>query len=347
MIKVAINGFGRIGRPVFKKLIASGPESGSILREKHNKNIKVVAINDLTDTKTLAHLLQYDSVYGKYNRKVEVSKNGIKVNGKEYKVLAEKDPSKLPWKKMGVDIVLECTGFFTKYEGADLHLKAGAKKVIISAPCKEDNIPTFVLGVNEEKYNSKKDNIISMGSCTTNCLAPIAKVLNDNFGIEKGLMTTIHSYTSTQRIVDGPHKDLRRARAAGINIVPTTTGAAISVVKTLPELEGRLDGIAVRVSTIIVSLVDFVAQLKKQTKVEEINKIFKQASQKQLKGILSVENNPLVSTDYIANSNSAIIDSQFTKVQNGNFVKILAWYDNEFGYSCRLAEFAEFIGKKL
>jgi len=334
MIKIAINGFGRIGRPTFKKLI-------------NNPNIEIKAINDLTDTKTLAHLLKYDSVYGIYNKEVESSKNGIKVNGKEYPVLAEKDPTKLPWRKMGVDIVLECTGFFTDYQGAKKHLEAGAKKVIVSAPSKSSEIPTYVFGGNEEKYNPKKDNIISMGSCTTNAMVPVAKVINDNFGIEKSLMTTIHSYTSTQKIVDGPHKDLRRGRAAAINIVPTTTGAAISVIQVLPELKGKLDGIAIRVPSVDISLIDFVSQIKKETTANDVNKVFKEISQKELKGILAVEDKPLVSTDFIGNSYSAIIDSQMTKVEGNNLVKILAWYDNEWGYACRLAEMAQFIGDKL
>ena len=322
MIKVAINGFGRIGRPTFKKLI-EGP------------NIQVVAINDLTDTKTLTHLLKYDSVYGRYDKKINC------------KMLAEKDPTQLPWKKLGVDVVLECTGFFTDPQGASKHLKAGAKKVIISAPCKDAAVPSYVLGGNEEKYNPAKDNVISMGSCTTNCVVPIAKVINDNFEIEKALMTTIHSYTSTQKLVDGPHKDLRRGRAAAVNIVPTTTGAAISTIRVLPELEGKLDGIAIRVPSVVISLIDFVAQVKKLTTPDVVNKVFKQASQKELKGILAVEDLPLVSTDFIGNPYSAIIDSQFTMVEGKSLVKVLAWYDNEWGYACRLAEMAEFVGKKL
>ena len=333
-IKVAINGFGRIGRPTFKRLI-------------ENRNIQVVAINDLTDTKTLAHLLKYDSVYGIYNRKVEYTEKSIKVDRKEYPILAEKDPAKLPWKKMGIDVVLECTGFFTEPEGASQHLEAGAKKVIISAPCKDSSIPTYVLGANEKIYNSEKDDIISMGSCTTNALVPVAKVINDNFEIERSLMTTIHSYTSTQRIVDGPHKDLRRARAAAVNIVPTTTGAAISVIRVLPELEGKLNGIAVRVPSVDVSLVDFVAQVKKPATSQEVNQVFKEISQKELKGILEVGDQPLVSTDFIGNSHSAIIDSQMTMVEDKRLIKVLAWYDNEYGYACRLAEMTEFIGNKL
>lgn len=334
MIKIAINGFGRIGRPTFKRII------------ENHKNVQVVAINDLTDTKTLTHLLKYDSVYGIYNKQVSCTDKAIKVAGKIYPVLAEKDPTKLPWKKLGVDVVLECTGFFADFQGAKKHLRAGAKKVIISAPCKDKEVPTYVLGVNEEKYNPGKEHVLSMGSCTTNALVPVVKVINDNFEIEKALMTTIHSYTSTQKIVDGPHKDLRRGRAAAVNIVPTTTGAAISVIRVLPELKGKLDGIAVRVPSIDVSLIDFVAQVKKQTTAEKINKAFKQVSQKKLKGILSVENEPLVSTDFIGNPYSAIIDSQMTRVENKNLVKVLAWYDNEWGYACRLAEFAEYTGKK-
>ncbi len=335
MIKVAINGFGRIGRPTFKRII------------ENHKNLKVVAINDLTDTKTLVHLLKYDSVYGIYNKQVSHTNKAIKVAGKTYPVLAEKDPTKLPWKKLGVDVVLECTGFFADFQGAEKHLKAGAKKVIVSAPCKDKEVPTYILGVNEEKYNSGKEHVLSMGSCTTNALVPVAKVINDNFEIEKALMTTIHSYTSTQKIVDGPHKDLRRGRAAAVNIVPTTTGAAISVIQVLPELKGKLDGIAVRVPSIDVSLIDFVAQVKKQTTVEKVNKIFKQVSQKKLKGILRIEKEPLVSTDYIGDTYSAIIDTQMTMVQDKTLIKVMAWYDNEYGYACRLAEMAEFIGKKL
>ena len=334
-MKVAINGFGRIGRSTLKNIL-----------EKHSE-IEVVAINDLTDNETLAHLLKYDSVYGIYEKEVKASSSGIKIDGKEYRILAEKDPLKLPWKDLMVDVVLECTGFFTDYKGAKKHLDAGAKKVILSAPSKSPEVQTYVLGVNEEKYNSEKDNIISMGSCTTNCLAPVAKTINDNFEIEKSLMTTIHSYTSTQKIVDGPHKDLRRGRAAAINIVPTTTGAAISVIQVLPELKGKLDGIAIRIPSPVVSLIDFTGQVKKETTANKVNEVFRDVAKKKLKGILSIEDKQLVSTDFRKNSYSAIIDSEFTQVQNKNLVKILAWYDNEWGYACRLAEFAEFIGEKL
>lgn len=335
-IKIAINGFGRIGRPTFRRIL-----------EKH-PDLEIKAINDLTDTKTLAHLLKYDSVYGVYNKSVGHNKEAIIVDNKEYKVLAEKDPSKLPWKDLGVDIVLECTGYFTDLEGAKKHLQAGAKKVIISAPCKSEGVAHFVLGVNQEKYQSKKDDVISMGSCTTNCLAPVAKILDDNFEIESGLMTTIHSYTNDQRLLDSPHKDLRRARSAALSMIPTSTGAAIAVIKTIPGLKGKIHGIAVRVPTSVVSLIDFVAKVKKETIAEEVNQVFKKASSdEKLKGILGIEETPLVSVDFKSNHFSAIVDAASTMVQQKNLVKVLAWYDNEWGYACRLAEFAEFIGKKL
>jgi len=321
MIKVAINGFGRIGRQVFKKI------------DQEHPNLKVVAINDLTDKETLEHLLKHDSNYGSYDKEISVP------------IFAEKDPEKLPWKKLGVDVVLECTGFFTDKEGAGKHLKAGAKKVIVSAPCKD--LPGFVLGVNADTYDSKTVDIMDMGSCTTNCLAPIAKVLNDEFGIIKGFMTTVHSYTNDQRILDLPHKDLRRARAAALNMVPTSTGAAKAIGKMIPELNGKLDGIAVRVPTPTVSLLDLVVEVKKGTTREEVNQAFKKASaSKNFKGILRVESQPLVSTDFKGDSYSAIFDAEETMVKD-NLVKIIGWYDNEWGYSCRLAEFAEFIGKKL
>ncbi|OPL12074.1 MAG: glyceraldehyde-3-phosphate dehydrogenase [Firmicutes bacterium ML8_F2] len=326
MIKIAINGFGRIGRPVFRRILDKHP------------NLEIVAINDLTDAKTLAHLLKYDSVYGKYENPLP-----------EDKVLAEKDPAKLPWGKMEVDVVLECTGLFTKIEDAQKHLSAGAKKVIISAPSKSEAMPHFVLGVNQENYNPEKDNIVSMASCTTNCLAPIANILHQEFEIESGLMTAIHSYTNDQKLLDSPHrKDLRRARSAALSMVPTTTGAAIAVIKTIPELKGKIHGLAIRVPTPVVSLVDFVAKVKKETDVEGINIAFKKASeQDNLKGILRVEESPLVSVDYKGSSFSAIVDAASTMVQEKKLVKVLAWYDNEYGYACRLAEFAEFIGKKL
>jgi len=336
-IKIAINGFGRIGRPVFRRIIDNHP------------NLEVVAINDLTDTKTLAHLLRYDSIYGIYQKPVKFTENTLLLDGtrdgKRIKVLAETDPSKLPWKEMKVDIVLECTGRFTDYEGAKKHLEAGAKKVIISAP--GEGTPSFILGVNEEKYDSQKDDIVDMGSCTTNCLAPLAKILNDNFEIIKGFMSTIHSYTNDQRILDLAHKDLRRARAAALNIIPTTTGAAKAIGKVIPGLKGKLDGIAFRVPTPTVSVLDLICEVKKKTTVEEVNYTFKKASQKkELKGILGIEDAPLVSSDYIGNSFSAIVDAPLTMAID-NLVKVVAWYDNEWGYACRLAEFVEYVGKKL
>lgn len=336
MIKVAINGFGRIGRPTFRRIIDKHP------------NLEVVAINDLTDPKTLAHLLKYDSLYGIYQRPVKSTENSLVIVRKEFKIFAETDPSKLPWKKLGIDIVLECTGRFTDYEGAKKHLEAGAKKVIISAPSDNpEKIPSFVLGVNEEKYNSKKDDVVDMGSCTTNCLAPVAKVLNENFGIVKGFMTTIHSYTNDQRILDLPHKDLRRARAAALNIIPTSTGAARAIGRVIPELKGKLDGIAMRVPTPTVSILDLICLVEKKTTVEEVNYVFKKASQqKELKGILGIEDAPLVSSDYKGNSFSAIVDAPLTMAQE-NLVKVVAWYDNEWAYACRLAEFAEYVGRKL
>ena len=336
-IKIAINGFGRIGRPVFRRIIDNHP------------NLEVVAINDLTDTKTLAHLLRYDSIYGIYQKPVKFSGKELLLDGtkegESIKVLAETEPSKLPWKKLGIDIVLECTGRFTDYEGAKKHIEAGAKKVIISAP--GEGTPSFILGVNEEKYDPKKDDVVDMGSCTTNCLAPVAKVLNDNFGIVKGFMSTIHSYTNDQRILDLPHKDLRRARAAALNIIPTTTGAAKAIGKVIPELKGKLDGIAFRVPTPTVSVLDLICEVEKPTTVEEVNYTFKKVSQKkEFQGILGIEDALLVSSDYIGNSFSAIVDAPSTMAID-NLVKVVAWYDNEWAYACRLAEFAEYIGKKL
>ena len=340
MIKIAINGFGRIGRPTFRRIIDNHP------------NLEVIAINDLTDSKTLAHLLKYDSLYGIYQRPVKFTEKALLLNGtrngKQVLVFAETDPAKLPWKKLGIDIVLECTGRFTDYEGAKKHLEAGAKKVIISAPSDNpEKIPSYILGVNEEKFDPEKDEIVDMGSCTTNCLAPVAKVLNENFKIVKGFMTTIHSYTNDQRILDLPHKDLRRARAAALNIIPTTTGAARAIGRVLPELQGKLDGIAMRVPTPTVSILDLICIVEKETTAEEVNYIFKKASQKkELKGILGIEDAPLVSSDYIGNSFSAIVDAPLTMAKD-NLVKVVAWYDNEWAYACRLAEFTEFIGKKL
>lgn len=335
MTKIAINGFGRIGRAVFRRILEKYPD------------LDISVVNDLTDTKTLAHLLKYDSVYGIYDKEIDFTESGIVVGGKAVKVLAEKDPSKLPWKDLGVEVVLECTGFFTNLEGGQKHLAAGAQKAIISAPCKGSEVPHFILGVNSDKYDFGKDDVVSMGSCTTNCLAPVAKILNDNFEIETGLMTTIHSYTNDQRLLDSPHKDLRRARAAALSLVPTTTGAAIAVTKTIPELKGKIHGLAIRVPTPTVSLVDFTARVKKETSVEEVNAVFKKAAaEEKWNGILRVEEAPLVSIDYKEDSYSAIIDASSTMVQNGNLVKVLAWYDNEWGYACRLADFAAFVGGK-
>lgn len=340
MVKIAINGFGRIGRPAFKRILDNHPD------------LEVVAINDLTDAETLAHLLRYDSVYGIYQKPVKFAEKELLLDGtregNRIKVLAETDPSKLPWKELGIDIVLECTGNFTDYEGAKKHITAGAKKVIISAPSKNpEKIPSYVLGVNEEKFNPKKDEICDMVSCTTNCLAPIAKVLNDNFKIIKGFMSTIHSYTNDQRILDLSHKDLRRARAAALNIIPTTTGAARAIGNVIPELKGKMDGIAFRVPTPTVSVLDLICETEKKTTAEEVNFIFKKASQqKEFQGILGIEDAPLVSSDYIGNSFSAILDAPLTMVID-NLVKVVAWYDNEWAYACRLAEFAEYVGKKL
>jgi glyceraldehyde 3-phosphate dehydrogenase len=335
-VKIAINGFGRIGRPTLRRILEKHPE------------IEVTAINDLTGTKTLAHLLKYDSIYGQYDKKVDYDEDNLIVGGRKIKILAEKEPEKLPWKDLGIDVVLECTGFFTDYKGAEKHLKAGARRVVISAPSKSVQTPHFVLGVNADKYEPSKDHIVSMGSCTTNCLAPVAKVLHDNFEIESGLMTTIHSYTNTQKLLDSPDEDIRRARAAAISMIPTTTGAATSVVKAIPELEGKIDGLAIRIPTPIVSLVDFVAKVKKETTAEKVNLIFKKAAQnEEMEGILTIEDESLVSIDFKGNSHSAIIDGQATMVERGNLIKVLAWYDNEWGYACRLAEFAEYIGGKL
>jgi len=335
-IKIAINGFGRIGRNVFKRILDNHPD------------LEIAVINDLTDTHTLAHLLKYDSLYGIYQKSVKAKEDTIFVNGEKIKVFSEREPRNLPWKELGIDIVLECTGHFRNYEGAKQHLIAGAKKVIISAPSKDpDKIPSFVLGVNDDKFDPKIE-IMDMGSCTTNCLAPVAKVLNENFKILKGIMTTVHSYTNDQRILDLPHKDLRRARAASLNIIPTTTGAAKAIGRVLPELNGKLDGIAIRVPTPTVSLIDLVCLVEKETTSEEVNFAFKKAAKNpKLEGILGIEDAPLVSSDFIGNSYSSIVDAENTKVIEGNLVKVLAWYDNEYGYSCRLAQFAEFVGKKI
>ncbi len=335
MVKIAISGFGRIGRPTLRRILNNHP------------NLEVVAINDLTDTKTLAHLLKYDSLYGIYNKPVSSTPDNLVVGDRKIKVFAEKEPKNLPWRDLEIDIVLECSGVFTEIEGAQQHSEAGARKVIVSAPSKSKEIKTFVLGVNEEKYNPQTDNVISMASCTTNCLAPVAKVLNENFKIKKGFMTTCHSYTNDQKILDLAHKDLRRARAAALNIIPTSTGAASAIGKVIPELEGKLDGVAFRVPTPTVSILDLICEVEKKTAVEEVNYAFKKASQKkELKGILGIEDALLVSSDYIGNSFSAIVDASLTMVIE-NLVKVVAWYDNEWAYACRLAEFADYIGGKV
>ena len=334
-IKVGINGFGRIGRAVLK----------NILKDPECSNIEIRAINDLTDAATLAHLLKYDSVQGVFSQKITSSNEEIAIDGKSIRIFSEKDPAKLPWKDQGVDFVIESTGFFTDREAARQHLDAGAKKVIISAPSKNPDI-TVVLGVNQETYLPEQHNIISNASCTTNCLAPVAKVLQDNFFIEKGLMTTIHSYTNDQRILDLPHSDLRRARAANVSMIPTTTGAAKAVALVLPEIAGRLDGMAIRVPTPNVSLIDLVVEVKKNTCNEEVNEVFKDAAREGLKNILRVEDNPLVSIDYNGDPYSSIIDGLSTKVMKDNMIKVLAWYDNEWGYSNRVKDLLKFIVSK-
>lgn len=329
-IKVGINGFGRIGRNVFRAGLK-------------DKEIDFVAVNDITDAETLAHLLKYDSIYGILPG-VKAEGDTIFVQERSLKVLKEKDPSNLPWRKLGVDIVIESTGIFIDKEGATKHLTAGAKKVIISAPAKNEDI-TIVMGVNEDKYLPEKHHIISNASCTTNCLAPVAKVLNDFFGIEKGTMTTIHSYTADQRLMDSPHKDLRRARAAALSIIPTKTGATQAVSLVIPELKGKLNGMAFRVPTPNVSVVDLAVLLKRKVSVEEINQAFKEVSQGDLKGILDYTEEPLVSKDFNGNSNSSIVDGLSTMVIADNLAKIIAWYDNEWGYSCRIIDLLKYIWK--
>jgi len=328
-IKVGINGFGRIGRIAFR--------SGLL-----NKDIEFVAINDLTDTATLAHLLKYDSTHGVLNADVSSTNNSIIVNGKEIKVFTEKDPSKIPWRDVDAKFVLECTGLFTEKAKASAHLEAGAKKVIISAPAKGPDI-TIVMGVNHQEYDPQKHHIVSNASCTTNCLAPVCKVLLDNFGIEKGLMTTTHAYTGDQRLLDFPHKDLRRARSAGLSMIPTTTGAAQAVALVLPQLEGKLNGLAIRVPTPNVSVVDLVAQLSKSATVVEINKAMKEASETYLKGILAYCEKPLVSIDFNGTTVSSTLDALSTMVV-GDMIKVLSWYDNEFGYASRMIDLTAYMG---
>ena len=334
MLKVAINGFGRIGRSAFKIAI-----------EKFSDEIEVVAINDLADNKTLAHFLKYDSNYGVWKHEVQATDSDIIVDEKHIKGLEEKDPEKLPWDALGVDVVIECTGAFTDSEGAGKHLKAGAKRVVISAPSKGDNpAPTYVLGVN--RYNGEAE-IINNASCTTNCIAPMIKVLEDNFGVEKALMTTVHGYTQDQNLQDGPHKDLRRARNASENIVPTTTGAALATTEAIPSLKDKFDGIALRVPVAVGSISDITAILKKEATVEEINQAFKNAAQDpQYKGILEVTEDPIVSSDIVGSSASVVVDLGLTK-SLGNLVKVFGWYDNEWGYSSRLIEQAVEVGNKI
>lgn len=333
-VKVAINGFGRIGRNAFKVAV-----------EKYADKLDIVAINDLTDSKTLAHLLQFDSCFGKFEGTVDAKDDALVVNGKEIKILAERDPANLPWKELGIDIVIESTGIFTSREAAGKHLEAGAKKVIISAPAKNEDI-TIVMGVNEDKYDAANHHIISNASCTTNCLAPFAKVIQDKFGINKGLMTTVHSYTNDQRILDLPHKDLRRARAAAESIIPTTTGAAKAVALVLPELKGKLNGFAMRVPTPTVSVVDLVVELAKPATAEEINAALKEAAEGPMKGILGYEERPLVSIDYKKDERSSIVDALSTMVIDGNMAKIVSWYDNEWGYSNRIVDLVDYVAEK-
>ena len=332
-IRVAINGFGRIGRLLFRAAM------------ERDANIDFVAVNDLTDAKTLAHLLKYDSVHGRPPFPVEVAEDGIIVKGKKVRTLMERDPSKLPWKDLDVYLAVESTGLFTEREKAAMHLTAGAKKVLISAPAKGPDI-TIVMGVNHDQYDHEKHNILSNASCTTNCVSPIAKVLHENFGLKTGFMMTAHAYTNDQRIQDFVHKDLRRARAAAVNIIPTTTGAAKAAALVLPELSGRMDGIALRVPVPDVSIVDLTCVLEKSTTKEEINAAFKKASEGPLKGILEYTEDPVVSQDFLHSTYSAAFDAQSTMVVGGNFVKVLAWYDNEWGFSCRMTELIELIGKK-
>ncbi|WP_066192444.1 MULTISPECIES: type I glyceraldehyde-3-phosphate dehydrogenase [Gracilibacillus] len=331
-VKVGINGFGRIGRNVFRQAL-------------NNDEVEVVAVNDLTDANMLAHLLKYDSVHGKLDQEVSVNGNALVVGGQEVKVLSERDPADLGWGDLGVEIVVESTGIFTQRDAAAKHLEAGAKKVIISAPAKEEDI-TVVMGVNEDKYDPANHHVISNASCTTNCLAPYAKVLNDKFGIKRGMMTTIHSYTNDQQILDLPHKDYRRARAAAESIIPTTTGAAKAVSLVLPELEGKLNGMAMRVPTPDGSLVDLVAELGQDVTAEEVNNALKEAAEGNLKGILGYSDEPLVSVDYVGNTNSSTIDGISTMVMEGNMVKVVSWYDNEMGYSSRVVDLAAYLKKQ-
>jgi len=331
-VKVGINGFGRIGRNIFRTALG-------------DPDIDFVAVNDLTDTKTLAHLLKYDSVLGNLDHDIKAGENSISVEGEEFKVFSQRDPAAIDWESVGAEIVIESTGIFTKAADAKKHLRGSVKKVIISAPAKDEDI-TIVLGVNENKYDPASHHIISNASCTTNCLAPVAKVVHEKFGIRSAQMTTIHSYTNDQQLLDLPHKDVRRARAAALSMIPTSTGAAKAVALVLPELKGKFDGISVRVPTPNVSLVDVVMDLEKDATAEEVNRAFKDAANEELKGILAYSEEPLVSIDFKRNSNSSIVDAEYTKVIGGNMLKVLSWYDNEWGYSCRVRDLIKYIAWK-
>ena len=331
-INLAINGFGRIGRNVLRQIYKTGQD----------KDVKVVAINDLTDAKTLAHLLKYDSVHGKFDADIKAEENALVVNGNKIQIFSETDPANLPWKSLNIDVVMECTGRFTKRADAAKHLEAGARKVIISAPAKEPDL-TIVYGVNHKQYDASKHDVISNASCTTNCLAPVAKVLSEKFGIVRGTMTTVHAYTNDQRILDLPHKDLRRARAAAMSMIPTTTGAAKAVALVLPELEGKIDGFAMRVPTADVSVVDLVCEIEKDATAEEINAALKEAANGELKGILGYCEEPLVSIDFTGCSNSSTVDSLCTMVIGKKLVKVVAWYDNEMGFSTRMVDVCKLI----
>jgi glyceraldehyde 3-phosphate dehydrogenase len=331
-VKVGINGFGRIGRNIFRASLG-------------DDLIDFVAVNDITDTGTLAHLLKYDSVLGNLAHDISAGENAIKVDGEQFLVFSERDPAAIPWESVGAEIVIESTGRFTKAEDAKKHLRGTVKKVIISAPAKNEDI-TIVLGVNEERYDPRAHHLISNASCTTNCLAPVAKVIHEKFGIRSAQMTTIHSYTNDQQLLDLPHKDLRRARAAALSMIPTSTGAAKAVALVLPELRGRFDGISVRVPTPNVSLVDVVMEVEQETTTEAVNKALKDAANKELRGILAFSEEPLVSSDFKGNPNSSIVDGEFTKVIGGHLVKVLSWYDNEWGYSCRVRDLVKYIAAK-
>ena len=334
-IRVAINGFGRIGRLVLRAA-----------KQSQSNGLDFVAVNDLTGNQTLAHLLKYDSVHGGYPGEVVATPDGLRVDGDEIQVLSETNPAELPWGDLGIDIVIEATGRFTNRDDAAKHLAAGARKVIISAPAKNEDI-TVVLGVNERRYDPEAHDVISNASCTTNCLAPVVKVVLEHFGFVRGWMTTVHAYTNDQTTLDGPHKDLRRARAAAVSMIPTTTGAARATALVLPQVEGKLDGMAIRVPTPDVSLIDLTAQVERDTTVEEVNRAFVEAAEGELKGILGVSPDPLVSVDFIGNPSSSVVDLRSTSVIDGRLVKVLSWYDNEWGYSCRVLDLVRYVGARL